>query len=430
MSYTFDNLLTRSIEYNLTTNRIVPALIGEAGIGKTSFIEDLGKKMNAQVYVIQINQLAEKGDLNGVKTLANPDGSYSQHFFPHHTIAECIDYATQHPDETVILYLDEFNRADQDLTSAAMTLATARTIGTTKLPENIRLIASGNDRGAVNELDSASTSRFVIYDVVPSASTFISILDDSLNPWVRTTLNVHPDLILCYPTDGDDMTMNFDEAVTFTQFTTPRTLEALSQWLNAASRDFLEECLNTTAVNPDETTDNPTNMLYSFIASHIGTTEFSHHLYNTIIDDLNSTSKTMANTSTTAMAATEKPEHFDMLIDPNFQNVNDINNAVLKAQDMYGDEFLNDALTYLLSNNDSIDGYNSSFVGISLLRSIIATGITLNNESKNTIIRYAQFNNLDPTVTNFIESLINGNAPTTANDELIEFFRTNSTLLY
>lgn len=429
MSYTFNNLLTRAIEYNLTTNRIVPALIGEAGIGKTSFIEDLGKKMNAQVYVIQINQLAEKGDLNGVKTLANPDGSYSQHFFPHHTIAKCIDYATQHPDETVILYLDEFNRADQDLTSAAMTLATARTIGTTKLPDNIRLIASGNDRGAVNELDSASTSRFVIYDVVPSASTFISILGDDLNPWMRTALNAHPDLILCYPVDNDDMAMNFDEAVTFTQFTTPRTLEALSQWLNAASRDFLEECLNTTTLNPQEDNDNPTNMLYSFIASHIGTTEFSHHLYNIIIDDLNSTSKTVSSTSTMTMASTPKPRDFDELVDPSFTTINDISLAVTQAHTKYGDGYLNDVLTYLLSNDEVIKNHGAH-IWTNLFRTIIATGINLNDDSKNTIIRYAQFNTLDPAVTNFINNLINGIAPTTTNDELIEFFRTNSTLLY
>lgn len=429
MSYTFNNLLTRAIEYNLTTNRIVPALIGEAGIGKTSFIEDLGKKMNAQVYVIQINQLAEKGDLNGVKTLANPDGSYSQHFFPHHTIAECIEYATQHPEETVILYLDEFNRADQDLTSAAMTLATARTIGTTKLPDNIRLIASGNDRGAVNELDSASTSRFVIYDVVPSASTFISILGNDLNPWMRTALNTHPDLILCYPVDNDDMTMNFDGAVTFTQFTTPRTLEALSQWLNAASRDFLEECLNTATLNPQEDNDNPTNMLYSFIASHIGTTEFSHHLYNIIIDDLNSTSKTVSSTSTMTMASTPKPRDFDDLVDPSFTTINDISLAVTEAHTKYGDDYLNDVLTYLLSNNEVIKNHGPH-IWANLFRTIIATGINLNDNSKNTIIRYAQFNTLDPVVTNFINNLINGIAPTTTNDELIEFFRTNSTLLY
>lgn len=96
----FDSTLTKIITADMTTGRIVPSLMGEPGIGKTSFAKDLADCLDTKVFIIQANQLDEKADLTGVRTVPTPDGkSWMQIFFPHATIHEVNEYATEHPDE-------------------------------------------------------------------------------------------------------------------------------------------------------------------------------------------------------------------------------------------------------------------------------------------------------------------------------------------
>ncbi len=287
----FNNTLTEIVRTDLEIGA-VPALMGEPGIGKSSFVEDLAKQMDTQSFTLSCNQLADKADLTGARLVPTMDGkSYEQVFYPHSTVQQAIEYAHANPREWPILFFDEITRTSPDVTSAALTMVTERRLGKEKFPDNLRMMVAGNDKGNVVALDEASISRFSIYRVEPEAQTLLDILGDAINPHVKTVLMKHPNLVFERGTpsgfvfaDGDDeddqgITTDYqhllDSGEEMIQLTTPRTIDSVSRWLNAVSVDKLQEYLqaSTTLADGSETT-----MLEEIIEAHVGNTTFAKHL--------------------------------------------------------------------------------------------------------------------------------------------------------
>ncbi|MFF4409470.1 AAA family ATPase [Streptomyces sp. NPDC001404] len=293
----FNDTLTTLIKQSLEVGA-TPALMGEPGIGKSSFVEDLAYSMGTRAFTLPCNQLADKADLTGARLMpyAKDDGtqSYKQVFYPHQVIQECIDYAEKNPRERPILFLDEINRTTSDVTSGALTLVTLRRMGYVELPKNVRIVVAGNDRGNVTSLDEASLSRFAIFHVEPDAATLMSVLGD-MNPWVKTVLTQYPALIFQKSTpeaivadgqDGDNgnvtMADLFDGGEEMNQLTTPRTIDNLSKWLNAADPQQLAQYLAT----PIQIGDRETSLLNEAIEAYVGDTMFTTQLVATIAQDL------------------------------------------------------------------------------------------------------------------------------------------------
>lgn len=293
----FNDTLTEVIKQDLEQG-IVPALMGEPGIGKSSFVEALAYNMGTKAFVLPCNQLADKADLTGARLVPTPDGkSFSQVFYPHHVIQEVIDYALANPREWPILFLDEINRTTADVTSGALTLVTLRKMGHIKLPANVRLMVAGNDKGNVTTLDEASLSRFAIYHVEPDAQTLISILGDEMNPWVKKVLTQFPALVFQKSTptaivvdgdgdDGDDESVTmadlFDSGEEMNQLTTPRTIDNLSRWLNRATRQELSTYLAT----PTQIQGRESTVLNEIVEAKVGNTMFATQVIAVIAEDL------------------------------------------------------------------------------------------------------------------------------------------------
>lgn len=318
----FNNTLTQVVKHDLE-NGLVPALMGEPGIGKSSFTEALAQTMDTRCFVLPCNQLADKADLTGARlvpyTNIAKDGtevtSYKQVFYPHHVVQEAVDYAITNPREWPILFLDEINRTTPDVTSAALTLVTLRRLGSVHLPANLRIMIAGNDKGNVTTLDEASLSRFAIYHVEPEASTLMAILGDDLNPWVKNVLVKRPDLVFAkskpntFVSDGGDDDDDDDTQATFAelfdagdemlQLTTPRTIDGVSRWLNGMDPQFLNELL-AQSVTID---DRDITVLQEVLEGHIGNTEFTTLLMGEI-----ATGITTAGGSQAAAKGAPKPQ--------------------------------------------------------------------------------------------------------------------------
>ncbi|MFE7118669.1 AAA family ATPase [Streptomyces sp. NPDC057654] len=295
----FNDTLTTLIKQSLEVGA-TPALMGEPGIGKSSFVESLAYSMGTLAFTLPCNQLADKADLTGARLVpyTKDDGTqnHKQVFYPHQVIQECIDYAEKNPREWPILFLDEINRTTSDVTSGALTLITLRRMGYVELPKNVRIIVAGNDKGAVTSLDEASLSRFTIFHVEPDAATLMSVLGDNLNPWVKTVLTTYPALIFQKSTpvaivadgqddDGDDnvtMADLFDGGEEMNQLTTPRTIDNVSKWLNVTDPQQLAQYLAT----PVQIGDRETSQLNEAIEAYVGDTMFTTQLVATIAQDL------------------------------------------------------------------------------------------------------------------------------------------------
>lgn len=301
------------------------ALIGEPGIGKSSFMEDFAEKiLCSKCFTLACNQLADKADLTGARLVPyddNGEQKYKTMFYPHQVIADAVDYAASHPNETPVLFLDEINRTSTDVTSAALSLTTLRKIGSISLPDNLVLVVAGNDKGNVINLDSASISRFIKFNVEPDTDTFLS-LDPNLNPYIRSVLTRKPNLVFCKSLDitasstskkddddDDDTATQYaiediiSDGEGMLQITTPRTISALSVWLNNMDQADITAMLLTPAlVDGVELT-----VLDECLIGFVGYTNFEVELFSEIQNALNAGSFA-ANTN-----VPQKPACYDQL---------------------------------------------------------------------------------------------------------------------
>lgn len=327
----FDQTLMTFVSADLNTGG-VPMLVGEPGIGKSSWVKALAKQMHTKCFTVACNQLADKADLTGARLVpTNDKKSYQQMFFPHATMVAAIDYARNNPRENPILFLDEINRSNADVTSATLSISTERAIGTSALPDNLRIVTAGNDHGNIVSLDSASISRFVCYPVEPDIGTFLS-LDPDLNVFIKNVLKNHPETLFCKPvavavTENDDPEEDInveeiiDDSEEMEQFTTPRTISGLSRWLNTFDNKQLANFLaETHIVNNQEM-----SALQAAIEAHVGHTNFTLYLVNEIAQNI------MTVSNTTSSLQVGKPAVFDSL--GNHSTLQDLTEAVKNLTD-------------------------------------------------------------------------------------------------
>lgn len=319
----------------------VPALMGEPGIGKSSFVEDVARRTNTRCFTLPCNLLADKADLTGARlVLDEKTGIWSQKFFPHDTISQAISYAKNNPNEQPILFLDEINRTTSDVTSGTLTLVTLRRIGNEDLPKNLRIIVAGNDKGNVTALDDASISRFAIINVAPDASTLIEILGDNLHPWVKKVLEKHPETVFVKNTneqiavDGqddedDDATVSvfdlFDGTEEIRPFATPRTIDGVSRYLNVLSFDKIVSLMATPSVTRD---GRNISYLQEVIEGLTGNTSFTTLLMGIISDELSKGS-----TGTQNAQRVVKPRIYDKLKEASKTSIDAINQVVATMTD-------------------------------------------------------------------------------------------------
>lgn len=286
----FNDTLTKFVSHDIEVGKI-PMLLGEPGIGKSSWFISLARAMRTQIFVLPCNQLADKTDLTGARLVPEGD-TYKQVFYPHAVISDAINYAKENPREQPILFLDEINRTTPDVTSALLSIPTLRAVGSVQLPKNLRVVCAGNDKGNVTALDEASITRFVFYKTQPDVATFLS-LDDNLNVHIKAVLEEHPEFIFCKPifevSDEDaDKDIGIDDILTdddgMQQITTPRTISGLSDWLNSFSDAELLAALSETEMVDGE----PISALQSAIEGHVGDTAFARCLLAKLATNLTS----------------------------------------------------------------------------------------------------------------------------------------------
>lgn len=376
------------MEADLKSNQ-TPALLGPPGIGKSSLVNDLARNLQTKVFTLQVNQLADRADLTGVRAVQDDvTKEWKQVMFPHATIADAIQYGKDHPNETPILFLDEFNRATSDITSAILSLQTERRIGHHYLPKNLLLVVAGNDKGNVTGVDQASTSRFSIYHVMPDLETYLAV-NPKLNPFIREVLMQFPaDLmaedaemsvaIAGNPNDPDDEDGNadiqlfaLDDEESFKQITCPRTITSLSEWMNHLGLDKSgsqaeQQFLATQFANLGTSETVP---FLAAIHAKVGMTTFAQNLYAKL-HQYSNTLISSGITSSARLLDDIRPEQELINELVRASDVAAIERLSAQYQQQYGPQKLGEAIVWLLEQA-SVDEINNlqaveSFLNVSL----------------------------------------------------------------
>lgn len=395
----FENL-TLLVEKDIKNN-CVPMLVGDPGIGKSSWVEGLAKKLNTKCFTLPVNQLAEKADLTGCRLVpvgTNEDGEqdYAQVFYPHVVIRKAIEYALANTGETPILFLDEINRSTPDVTSEALSIPTLRSIGDRDIPDNLKVIIAGNDKGNVCSLDKASITRFVMYHVEPDVSTFMSVNPD-LNKYVLEVLKKYPDSIVQDAVSiaaNDPENKNEDENAVFEvdfdddnmeQMTVPRTITSVSNWLNECTDQELVGMLNTM-------TGNDNSLLYEAVVAHSGETPFSLALVQEIFDTL--CSQTQNTQQTQNITLTEPAKYQEMTA---YTSRGDLNNFVASLSNDEKSELFVYALYDSRDNTKILESLAPAITTLNIRDAQMLS--TLANNHKINDVNYAAVCSVNCTIT-------------------------------
>jgi len=154
---------------------------GDAGLGKTSAIMQLGKELNMQVVKLNLSQLEELGDLvgfpvkefeiqnaEGKTTWINESQINAASAKGYKVIGKRMSHAApewiQGKGEGGFLILDDYTRADHRFMQATMEILDRQEYVSWKLPKNWHVILTTNpDNGDYNvtSLDVAQKTRFI-----------------------------------------------------------------------------------------------------------------------------------------------------------------------------------------------------------------------------------------------------------------------------
>ena len=178
------------IKHMVSNNQIiqkdgkVPVAInieGDAGLGKTSAIMQLGKELNMQVVKLNLSQLEELGDLvgfpvkefeiqnaEGKTTWINESQISAASAKGYKVVGKRMSHAApewiQGKGEGGILCLDDYSRADHRFLQATMEVIDKQEYVSWKLPKNWHVILTTNpDNGDYNvtSMDIAQKTRFI-----------------------------------------------------------------------------------------------------------------------------------------------------------------------------------------------------------------------------------------------------------------------------
>lgn len=148
----------------LLKNKIVPFFWGSQGVGKTQTIRQYCKENNLDIRVL-MTATQEVGDLIGLLVKDNNGEVYhaKPRWFP--------------TEGKGIIFLDELNRAPNDVLQSMFQFILEGVLHTHVLPEGWKIVAAGNynsDRFTTTDTsDSAWMSRFCHIDFTPTVEEFI-----------------------------------------------------------------------------------------------------------------------------------------------------------------------------------------------------------------------------------------------------------------
>jgi len=147
-------------------------LRGRHGVGKSEVVYQVAESLGLPVVERRASQMTE-GDLLGMPSpeLVEVNGEQASVFRP-------FSWLIQSCTEPVVLFLDEVDRATQEVRQGIFELTDSRKIAGWTLHKDTVVIAAVNggehgDQYQVNEMDPAELDRYTVFDVEPSVEDWL-----------------------------------------------------------------------------------------------------------------------------------------------------------------------------------------------------------------------------------------------------------------
>lgn len=214
-------------------------IISEAGIGKSSIVEDIAKEYDCNYVKLNLAQISEIGDCVGfplcLHYACKDDGSDCQWIAPelidsyvkagyHLTPETKMSYALPEwyknidPEKGLILLLDDASRALPNIIQACYELIYKQEMWSFKLPRNTTILLTTNPNNGdynVNDVDEAGQSRMVNFNVKFDIESWAEWAEQNQleNRVINFLLSYHHELM-----DGKDTHTHIMNARSYTMF--------------------------------------------------------------------------------------------------------------------------------------------------------------------------------------------------------------------
>lgn len=183
----------------VTYNQLLPMLFattvagntafirGHAGIGKSQMIKDIAKmfkeklELDEDVEIVTLfGSVLKEGECGGIPVpVKDPKrGIMVNDYTTHVKIQQLLD--NDDAGKISILFIDEFNRANNEVEQELMQLVLDRQINAIKIPDSVAIICAGNpvddmdNDYQVHQMNAALINRFVIFDLISSTEDWLS----------------------------------------------------------------------------------------------------------------------------------------------------------------------------------------------------------------------------------------------------------------
>ena len=227
----------RKLKFHLNgrNKQVVPCLVGETGIGKTTIVNKVARDLGAEIVYFNMSQQNE-GD-NALPVPFQNDFLTNVQYALNHKFQEIID----NPDKKYIVMCDEIARGRLGVISEWMTVLTERQIQGHKLGDNVRFIAAMNPstsmKGYENteyvatEMDPAHLTRFNFIYMAPDRNDWLE--------WAASS-DIHP-YVIDFLSDNKNINFFYGKAQNDVRMRTPKGWEHLSDMLKDLEEQGLFE---------------------------------------------------------------------------------------------------------------------------------------------------------------------------------------------
>lgn len=206
--------------------KIVPALVGLTGIGKTAIVNQVAKELGYELIYFNMAQQNEGDNAIPVpKNMEKEDANIV--YILHHKFQEIL----KNPDKKYIVFADEFTRAQITVISEWMTIINERQFQGHKFGENVRFIAAMNPTTSMKGFSDTDYASTEMDDAHAARFTFIYMEADRTDwlDWARKN-DIHPSII-SFLEDAKNTQYFYGQAQSDIRMRTPRTWEFLSDQL-------------------------------------------------------------------------------------------------------------------------------------------------------------------------------------------------------
>lgn len=146
------------VSISLKSN-VVPLLVGERGIGKTSIARQIADELNMNFISIE-GTLLKEGEIGGLPTTQKVKRNSKEElvvvYAKHNILNTILEWHEQDPNKEILLFIDELNRAEFTVQQELLNLILNREVNGTKLPDTVKILCAINPTSEYEEFKDAS----------------------------------------------------------------------------------------------------------------------------------------------------------------------------------------------------------------------------------------------------------------------------------